>query len=193
MFGRTAVGSFSIALIWGAMPARPGIPGTASSTSMARRAAVSAVLLRADTVSRARSDSAASRADSVTVLDSTSDDSPDDLREFHRHAQANRLGYFIDAKQMAVLHPAYASDALRRIPGVVVRPSTGIGNQVRIRGCAPLVWVDGARTPGAELDEVTHGNDVAAVEIYRSLAGVPAEYSDRRATCGTIVVWLKSS
>jgi hypothetical protein len=190
MFGRLTLGSFSIALVWGAMPARPSIAGAASSTALQ---AAARDLSLPDTVSRARSDSAASRADSVTVLDSTSDDSPDDLREFHRHAQANRLGYFIDAKQMAVLHPAYASDALRRIPGVVVRPSTGIGNQVRIRGCAPLVWVDGARTPGAELDEVTHGNDVAAVEIYRSLAGVPAEYSDRRATCGTIVVWLKTS
>jgi hypothetical protein len=48
------------------------------------------------------------------------------------------------------------------------------------------------RTPGVEIDDVAHGNDLAALEIYSSLIGVPPQYADRTATCGTILVWLKT-
>ena len=34
--------------------------------------------------------------------------------------------------------------------------------------------------------------EVAAMEVYYSFAGVPSRYFDRTATCGTILVWLKS-
>jgi hypothetical protein len=114
------------------------------------------------------------------------------LDEFHAREHSNRLGYFIDEEQLAELRPEHASDALRGVPGVLVRPSGGIGNEVKIRGCTPLIWVDGLRAPGGELDDLVRGPDVAAIEIYSSLAGVPAQYADRRATCGTILVWLKS-
>lgn len=77
------------------------------------------------------------------------------------------------------------------MPGVVVRPASRIGNDVKIRGCAPLVWIDGMRAKGAQIDEVTHGTDVAAIEVYESQAGVPAQFTDRSATCGTILIWLK--
>jgi hypothetical protein len=131
--------------------------------------------------------------DTVPVIQTDDAEPLEQLVEFHRHARSNPLGYFVDEQQMAALHTEYASEALRRVPGVVVRPSGRIGNQVRIRGCAPLVWVDRQRVPGAELDEVAHGGDVAAIEVYRSLSGVPAEFTDRTAVCGTIVVWLKVS
>jgi Outer membrane receptor for ferrienterochelin and colicins len=133
----------------------------------------------------------AAARDTIPVIQT--DDPPplDELVEFHRHARSNPLGYFVDEEQMATLHADYASEALRRVPGVVVRPSGRIGNQVRIRGCAPLVWVDRQRVPGAELDDVAHAGDVAAMEVYRSLSGVPAEFTDRTAVCGTIIVWLK--
>lgn len=114
------------------------------------------------------------------------------LQEFYARAQSNHFGHFIDEEQLARIHPEQTSDALRAVPGVIVRPSRRIGNEVRIRGCAPLVWVDGLRAPGGELDELTRGADVAAMEIYSSIAGVPAQYTDRTATCGTILVWLKT-
>jgi hypothetical protein len=133
---------------------------------------------------------------SVAALDAMSveGEGPDvntKLREFYARAQSNHFGHFIDEQQLAQIHPQQTSDALRAVPGVVVRPSRRIGNEVRIRGCAPLVWVDGLRAPGGELDELTRGADVAAIEIYSSTAGVPAQYMDRTATCGTILVWLK--
>jgi hypothetical protein len=113
------------------------------------------------------------------------------LAEFYARARTNHLGYFIDEQKLNQLRPEYASDALRAVPGVVVRATGRIGNDVKIRGCAPLVWIDGSRAKGAQIDDVTHGADVAAIEVYPSTAGVPAQYTDRSATCGTILVWLK--
>src|SRR6185312_12595303 len=89
------------------------------------------------------------------------------------------------------LLPEHASDALRGIPGVSVTPGHRLGNDVRIRGCVPLVWVNGLRAINAQIDDVVAGSDVAALEVYNSFAGVPAQYLDRTATCGTILVWLK--
>jgi hypothetical protein len=113
------------------------------------------------------------------------------LIEFYARARSSHLGYFLDEQKLKELRPEYTSDALRMVPGVVVRPSGRIGNDVKIRGCAPLVWVDGLRATGAQVDDVTHGSDVAAIEVYESTAGVPPQYTDRTATCGTILVWLK--
>jgi hypothetical protein len=73
---------------------------------------------------------------------------------------------------------------------------------VRLRGCGvrgqsaekvgPMVWLDGVRLVGAEIDEVTQATDIAAIEVYNSFAGVPAQYLDRSAVCGTILVWTKT-
>jgi hypothetical protein len=114
------------------------------------------------------------------------------LGEFYARERSNHFGHFIDEAQLAEMRPEHTSDALRAVPGVVVRPSGGIGNVVKIRGCSPLVWVDGLRAPGGELDDLTRGPNVAAIEIYNSQAGVPAQYTDRTATCGTILVWQKT-
>jgi carboxypeptidase family protein/TonB-dependent receptor-like protein len=137
-------------------------------------------------------DAVADKLGTVYVDDGAPDTRDPNLREFYSREQANKLGYFIDENTMRALRPEFASEALRRIPGVVVRPSRRFGNDVRIRGCAPLVWIDGVRSSGAQIDDVVSGASVAAMEIYSSLAGVPPQYMDRSATCGTILVWLKS-
>ena len=127
----------------------------------------------------------------VEVDESAPEYGSDQLAEFYARVKTNKMGHYLDEEQLAALHPEYTSEALRAVPGIVVRPARRIGNTVRIRGCAPMIWVDGLRAPNAELDEVTHGADVAAIEVYSSIAGVPAQYTDRSATCGTILVWLK--
>lgn len=131
-----------------------------------------------------RLDAIETTADSVLMEDPR-------LRAFEERAESNGFGHYVRPNRLAELRPSNTSDALRGLPGVQLRPSRRFGNDVRIRGCMPLVWVDGVRTPGAELDEVTQVNEVAAIEVYNSLAGVPAQFADRTATCGTILVWLK--
>lgn len=142
--------------------------------------------------------------DPVRVVDDDGDSTFPDARleAFYKRSQTNSFGRFITEAMIEKAHPQHVSDLMRTLPGVVIRPTRKIGNTVRFRNCGvqrespetvgPLVWVDGVRMPGAELDEVAQGNDVAAIEVYPALAGIPAQYFDRSAVCGTILVWTKN-
>jgi hypothetical protein len=116
------------------------------------------------------------------------------LKEFYDHKnKRNNFGRYFDRAEIRKQNPSYASELLRSVPGTQVQASSLGGNLIRMRGCRPLVWVDGQRSPGAELDEVTRPADIAGLEVYSSNAGIPAEYMDRNnGACGIIVVWTKS-
>jgi hypothetical protein len=56
-----------------------------------------------------------------------------------------------------------------------------------------MLWVDGARIPNSEVDEVIAPADIAGIEFYMSMAGTPAQYLDRSTrACGTILVWTRN-
>jgi carboxypeptidase family protein len=129
---------------------------------------------------------------SVEIVDTA--ESPDWLREFTDRRKANNFGYFFTRSEMLKRQPRYLSEVLRSLPGVTLMTSRGPGLVLRVRGCryAPLVWVNNGRVPYAELDEVARIDDVAAMEVYLSQAGVPAQFLDRsNAGCGTIVIWTR--
>lgn len=115
------------------------------------------------------------------------------LREFYEHKQQRAsFGKFLEQQEIQRLGPTNPSDLFRSVPGVVIRSASG-GNALRIRGCQPMVWVDGQRVPGAELDEVIHPSEIAAIEFYSSSAGIPAQYLEREnRLCGLILVWTRS-
>jgi Carboxypeptidase regulatory-like domain/TonB-dependent Receptor Plug Domain len=117
------------------------------------------------------------------------------LREFYlRREERAAFGRFLDSEDIRRRGPANASDLFRTVPGVSIKnnPAAG-GNAVRIRNCQPMVWVDGQRAPGAELDEVIRPEEIAAIEFYPSSAGTPAQYLEREnRLCGLILVWTKS-
>jgi hypothetical protein len=104
----------------------------------------------------------------------------------------NSFAHFIDGDDIERRKPQFVSEMFRTIGGVTLKSSDKLGNVLLLRGCAPLVWVDGVRMPGAQLDEVAPPDDIAGIEIYNSFAGIPARYFDRSATCGTILVWLRT-
>jgi len=116
------------------------------------------------------------------------------LRDFSEHKRAmSNFGHYFDRSDIRKRNPSFASELLRSIPGVQVQASAFGGNTVRVRGCQPLVWVDGQRAAGAELDDVVRPSEIAGIEFYASNAGIPPEYMDRQnAACGIIVVWTKS-
>lgn len=137
-------------------------------------------------------DPAAKKADGAMVADSVFDVDVK-LRDFYaRKAAVSAMAHFIDSVDIAKKRPRVLSEMLRPLPGIVLQPSSRVGNIVLIRGCSPLVWVDGVRMPAMQLDEVAAPDDVAAMEVYKSFAGIPSRYFDRTATCGTVLVWLKS-
>lgn len=113
------------------------------------------------------------------------------LREFYQHRAQSRFGHFFDRDEIASKHPRHLSELMRFVPGARLYPSR-LGSVVRIRGCRPLLWIDGVRVPFAELDEMVNMHDVEAVEVYASFAGIPPQYVDRATNCGAVVVWMKS-
>jgi hypothetical protein len=134
---------------------------------------------------------AAAQLTGIEVSDSREETDPA-LAGFYARRRSNNFGHFLDRAQIEATHAQRASEALRTVPGVLVQPSRRVGNVVRVRNCRPTVWIDGVRLPGAELDEVTMVDDVAAVEIYKSLAGLPQQFIDRTNPCGAILVWSRT-
>jgi hypothetical protein len=139
----------------------------------------------------------AASLDTVLVEDSVKRAQPNPrLIGFNERRKTNSFGHYITEERLAELRPQYPSEAVRTVSGITLRPAK-IGNLVRVRGCnvrggvAPLVWIDGVRLPGAEIDEVIQSVDIAGLEVYNSFSGVPAQFFDRTAVCGTILVWTK--
>jgi outer membrane receptor for ferrienterochelin and colicin len=115
------------------------------------------------------------------------------LHQFFEHRQQREpFGVFLVQDDIRKLGPTQPSDLFRTVPGVVISSGLG-GNTLRIRGCQPMVWVDGSRMPGAELDEVIHPSEIAAIEFYPSNAGTPPQYLERtNRLCGSFLVWTKT-
>lgn len=115
------------------------------------------------------------------------------LDVFYAHKRQSSFGRFIERAEIERKGPVYLSELFRTIPGATVKVSGRAGNVVRLRGCQPLIWLDGIQVPNAELDDVTNPMDVGGIEVYTSWAALPGEYMDREAAgCGAIVVWTKS-
>ena len=119
---------------------------------------------------------------------------PGGLNEFfQRRQQRAAFGHFLDQEDIRRKGPRVASDLFRSVPGASIKTNPGAGgNTIRVRNCQPMVWLDGQRSPGAELDEVVSPGDIAAIEFYPSASGVPAQYLERgNRLCGLILVWTK--
>lgn len=117
------------------------------------------------------------------------------LREFYQRRQQRAMfAHFLDSEDIRRRRPTNASDLFRSVPGVSIKNNPAVGgNAIRIRNCQPMVWLDGQRSPGAELDEVIRPEEIAAIEFYPSSAGTPAQYLERgNRLCGLILVWTKS-
>lgn len=118
----------------------------------------------------------------------------DALREFYEH-KATRSSYakFYTAEDIRKRGASFATDMFRNVPGVTLAAGTFSGSTVRIRGCMPMLWIDGQRVPNSELDDVVSPGDIAGLEFYTSMAGTPAQYMDRTTrACGSILVWMKN-
>lgn len=114
------------------------------------------------------------------------------LEEFYQRKASNNFAKFFETGDIERRNPAYTSEMLTTVPGASVS-SKGAGNRILLRGCQPMVWVDGMRAPGAELDDVARPGDIAGMEVYPSSAGLPPQYQDRNnRMCGAIMVWTKN-
>jgi hypothetical protein len=116
------------------------------------------------------------------------------LREFYqRREQRGSFARFLDQNEIRRMGATNSSDLFRTMPGISIGAGTGGGKTIRIRGCQPMVRLDGQRVPGAELDDLIKPSEIAAIEFYPSNAGVPAQYLERsNRLCGLVIVWTRA-
>ena len=114
------------------------------------------------------------------------------LDQFYQRKASNNFAKFFEKKDIQRRNPFYLSEMVGTVSGASIS-STGAGNRILLRGCQPMVWVDGMRALGAELDDVARPGDIAGMEVYPSNAGLPPEYQDRNnRLCGAIMVWTEN-
>jgi Carboxypeptidase regulatory-like domain len=125
------------------------------------------------------------------VVRAAVDDLNGRLTEFYEHKRQSRFGYFFERPDIERRAPTHLSELLRRLRGVHLTPAGALGNRVLLRGCRPMVWLNGLRMPEAEVDEVAHPDEVAGVEVYVSMTGMPARFVDLVGKCGAVLIWTR--
>ena len=111
------------------------------------------------------------------------------------------IGAFITPRQVEERRASVSSDLFRQLPMVQLVRLPGGGTGLRFptilsirrssEDCVPMLWLDGQRAPGLEIDEIRAG-DILAIEIYRGASTVPADFATGgRTQCGAIVIWTK--
>ena len=57
--------------------------------------------------------------------------------------------------------------------------------------CQPMIWLDGQRAAGLEIDDLRSG-DIQAIEMYRGASTTPPQFATAGVTqCGAVVVWTR--
>jgi hypothetical protein len=121
------------------------------------------------------------------------------IEDFHQR-RIRGLGSFVTREEILARGATRPSDLLRSKPGVRIVRIRGGGQGLRFisaatfrRDCMPLIWLDGQRAPGMEIDELM-ASDLEGIELYAGPSTTPMQFSHAQtsSTCGTIVVWSRS-
>ncbi len=122
--------------------------------------------------------------------------------------QSRSLGQFVTPEEIEQMPWRRFSEVLRDVPGINIRQicTPHCAQLIRMAGatqtaCVPTFYMDGRRIHMREemasrweprgmidLDALAVTSDVAAVEVYRSIAETPPQFYGR---CGSIVIWTK--
>ena len=117
---------------------------------------------------------------------------PPDIEDFYRRAESAIFGDFMTRAEIEEAHALRVSDLLRQIPGVQVLPVRYGVTGVRIRGCAPMLIVDGVQARyEPSIDNLVAPMELEGLEVYRSPSHVPVQYGGLRSNCGAIMVWTR--
>ena len=116
------------------------------------------------------------------------------IEEFYQR-RTRGVGTYFTHDEIVARRPRVPSDVLRTTPGLSVsRGRVRFGNTTSItrRDCMPMIWVDGQRAPGLEVDEL-NVHDIEGIELYSGPSTTPMQFSPSSSmfSCGTIVVWTR--
>ena len=111
------------------------------------------------------------------------------------------FGEFIDRAEIESRAPAEMTDIFRVIPGAMILADSGnpleryvILRSGRSESCFPQVILDGVVVhrggdEPAQIDHFVSPAAVAGVEVYKSSAGLPVQYTGTDTSCGVILIW----
>lgn len=120
------------------------------------------------------------------------------------------LGHYFDREDIERRNPVLISQMVADVPSVRLDCSRSYRSrtcELRSARTSPLacrrmnLYVDGilvldAMEPDSgwtmSLDEFVSPSDVGAVEVYTSMAELPAQFGDVTVRCGAVVVWTRS-
>ncbi|MGH7637065.1 MAG: carboxypeptidase regulatory-like domain-containing protein [Gemmatimonadaceae bacterium] len=119
------------------------------------------------------------------------------IEDFYRR-QALGVGTYFTRADFVSHNTLRASDVLRNAPGIrFIRIAGGMGirfnsSAIIRRDCTPMIWLDGQRAPGLEIDDVP-ASDIEGIELYKGPSTTPMQFSQysSSSTCGTIVIWTR--
>ncbi len=103
------------------------------------------------------------------------------------------FGVFLTPRDIRNRNPRLPSDLLRGLPGVTVgrieygKAQVYMGRGAR-RDCKPAVYLDGVYQSRMDVDDIPP-EDLGAMEIYRGISDIPAEFMRTGTVCGAIVIW----
>jgi carboxypeptidase family protein/TonB-dependent receptor-like protein len=120
------------------------------------------------------------------------------IEDFYQR-RTRGIGNYFTRQDIETRRAMVPSDVVRNTPGIrVVRIRGQVGVRfmtaaVARRDCMPMIWVDGQRAPGMELDDLTV-HDIEGIELYQGPSTTPMQFSPGGdvTACGTIVVWSRS-
>ncbi len=118
------------------------------------------------------------------------------------------FGMRISREQIEARNPLNVTDVLQEMPGVRVdRQGSGTSRRVIHLGpplpgprggdCPVQIFLDGMlatrNVPGGDVtvDDLVEPADIEAIEIFKGLASVPAEFLNPQSRCGVIAIWTK--
>ena len=115
------------------------------------------------------------------------------LRGFDER-KAQGLGVFVGKEEIEKRNTRHLLDVLRTQRGVSVsgRSQTLKFAIHQSKNCTPMIFLDGQRAPGLELDAID-ATDLEGVELYQTLSVTPPQFHKGNVgpDCGTIVIWTK--
>ena len=119
------------------------------------------------------------------------------IEEFYRR-RVKGVGTYWTRDDIENYNTQRTSDVLRTAPGIrLVRVASGMGvrfNTTSIvrRDCMPMIWLDGQRAPGLEVDDIL-ARDIEGIELYSGPSTTPMQFSQysSSSTCGTIAIWTR--
>jgi Carboxypeptidase regulatory-like domain len=119
------------------------------------------------------------------------------MRAFLRRAERKSgWGKILTDAEIFARHPQLPTDLFQGIAGVRVSRDPGGSLVVTGRGnCVMGLFINGFPAPqlsGMGIDDMVSSLDIAGIEVYNGVAGVPADLTmGRQNPCGTIGIWTK--